>query len=498
MQSLQFEGNQFFSSGDLASTMRIEAIQSSDGQGTLPAYGPDALSVGIELVKDKYIKAGFWDVKITDRISPMQSSDPNRLRLSIGVEEGQRKLLNHLEIEGNRQIQTDEIIDYWQTKVGEPFDHAEILNYQQKVRTEYASRGFFYTTINAELISGTTSLQDAPITLKFTIDEGPRVKFGDIFVAGLVKTNQKVVTREVLFETGDWYDPDLVLASRNALQRLGVFSSVIITPVDPVALANRAEIMDFLIEVKEAPSRTISFGPGWSSFYGMRYNVEGALLNLAGTGRQLFSRASFDQEKSQNAIGPRTLVGRSLSAGYLEPHVLDSEINGKISVSQGARSTAYAWTLTKAGELELTHTLKVILPGSKVGVFYGRDLNEEESRPDAKDAFLADTFSVGRLGVRFNIDHRDDQTWPTKGFTFNSEASWARYELGGDLRYFKWELGNNHYFSLTENLVFALGANFSAYEDIRRRNQSSNDILPATARLGIGGTESVRGFPGEK
>ena len=36
------------------------------------------------------------------------------------------------------------------------------------------------------------------------------------------------------------------------------------------------------------------------------------------------------------------------------------------------------------------------------------------------DAFLADTFSVGRMGVRFTYDKRDDLTWPTQGYVLTS------------------------------------------------------------------------------
>lgn len=499
ISSVQFEGNEHFSNNELATTMKIDFSGKGAGgtteESNLPPYSPDLISSGMDAIKNAYILDGYWDVKLSERLTQKSDSDRQRVQIVISIEEGKRRVFDRLEITGSTQISVEEISDFWDVDHLDSFDQSALLTLQQKIRTAYASRGYFYTTVAVELANQSSpDSPDQQIIIKIKVDEGPRVRFGDIFVAGLVKTKQKVVTREVLFETGDWYDPELVLASRKALLALGIFSSVTITPVDPLGLSSRAEMIDFLIEVKESPSRTVSFGPGWSSFYGMRYSVEGSLTNIGGTGRQVYSSASFDQEKSQNAIGPRTLVGRSISAGYLEPHILDSSINGTVSANQLARATDYAWALTRSGEIELSHTLRSVVPGSKIAGFYGRKLSEEESNNVIKDAFLADTFRVGRVGTRFIIDHRDDLSWPTSGYTLNSELSWARYELGGDVRYFKWEVGNNRYLSITDNLVFAVGINFSAFQGVTRKNESSQDILPASERLNIGGSDSVRGF----
>jgi outer membrane protein assembly factor BamA len=226
----------------------------------------------------------------------------------------------------------------------------------------------------------------------------------------------------------------------------------------------------------------------------MRYNLEGALTNIAGTGRQLYGRATFNEEAHQKAIGSRTLLGRAISAGYLEPHILDSELDGAISLSQAARATDYAWSLTRSGEVEISHSLKAVVPGSKISTFYARKLNDEEGAKEDVDAFLADTFAVGRTGLRFYIDKRNDQTWTSDGYTLGSELSWARYDLGGDLRYFRWEISNNHYFSPAEDLVFAFGVNFTSFEDVERRGRANGDILPASERLPAGGADTIRGF----
>jgi outer membrane protein assembly complex protein YaeT len=494
LASLTFEGHDFFSTSDLVSFMRLDVSRNTNDGKSFSPFNPDAVSEGLEAINGRYKAAGFWDAKVTDRISQPNQNDRKLMQVVVSIDEGTRRLFDSIELDGNNIISNDDIMDLWKISEGSPFDRSQAIDFQQKIRSSYANLGYFYANATIDLRPKELPTQDLGIVISVKITEGPRVKFGDIFVTGLVKTRAHVVTREVLFETGDWYDPELVVQSRKSLLRLGVFSSVVISQVDSITLTDRDNMLDIIIDVKESPSRSLSFGPGWSSFYGMRYNFEGSLTNIAGTGRQIFSRAAFTQEKSQFAIGPRTLIGRSISAGYLEPHILDSVIDGTVSGSQTARSSDYAWTLTRGGELEASHTLRLLLPGSRIAAFVGRKLNEEEGRVSAKDAFLADTYSVGRTGLRFNIDSRDDATWPTDGYILSSELSWAEYALGGNLKYFRWELGNSHYFSATDNFVFALGYQISAYQHVTRRDEGSLDILPASERLSAGGTESVRGF----
>lgn len=493
---LQIEGNTSFSESEIFNLLGVERPTQSDDEPSEVIFNPDAIAAGIERVRAHYVNKGFWDVKIIDRQIQSQSREGqgSQVIVVISIEEGDQRIFERLSISGNQSIATDDIADLTDFSPGEPIDRSKIVDLQQKIRGLYAAKGYFYTTATGDTSSRNLKNGQQETIVIIRIDEGPRVKFGDVFVTGLVKTAPKVVLRELHFKTGDWYDPELVSASRKALLRLGAFSTVMIRPLDTDLMFTQPEIVDLLVQVTESPSRTVNFGPGWSSYYGMRYNLEGALTNILGTGRQLYGRASFNEEAHQKAIGSKTLLGRSISAGYLEPHILDSPIDGTISVSQAARATDYAWSLTKGFEVELSHSLRTLIPGSKIATFYSRKLNDEEGALEDVDAFLADTFSVGRAGLRFLLDKRNDQTWTSSGYSIDSEATWARYDLGGDLRYFRWEVTNNHYISPVEDVVFAFGVNFTSFEDVERRGQQNSDILPASERLPAGGVDTVRGF----
>jgi outer membrane protein assembly complex protein YaeT len=493
---IQIEGNISFTESELFNLLGVERPTQSDDEPSEVIYNPDAIASGIERIRAQYINKGFWDVKIVDRQIQSESREgqSGRVIIVISIEEGDQRIFERLSISGNQAVPNEQINELSDFSPGDPIDRSKIVDLQQKIRTLYANEGYFYTSATGETSSRNLKNGQQETIVIIRIDEGPRVKFGDVFITGLVRTDPKVVMRELHFNTGDWYDPELVAASRRALLRIGVFSTIMIRPLDPDLTFTKPAIVDLLIQVTESPSRTVNFGPGWSSYYGMRYNLEGALTNIAGTGRQLYGRASFNEEAHQKAIGPKTLIGRSISAGYLEPHILDSVIDGTISVSQAARATDYAWSLTKGFEVEFSHSLRTLIPGSKVALFYARKLNDEEGAREDVDAFLADTFAVGRAGLRLLIDKRNDQTWTSAGYSIDSELTWARYDFGGDLRYFRWDVASNRYITPAENFVLAFGVNFTSFEDVERRGNQNSDILPASERLPAGGVDTVRGF----
>src|SRR5690606_6719516 len=154
---------------------------------------PEAVESGTEAIKNRYIEEGFWDIKVTERTLQSTTTDRHQVQIVVSIEEGQRRLFDRVELFGTKELSSDDLEDLWKTGHGEPFDRAEILTFQQKVRSEYASRGYFYTTVSVELITEGRNSQEIFVTAKTTVDEGPRIRFGDIFISGLVKTDPQVV-----------------------------------------------------------------------------------------------------------------------------------------------------------------------------------------------------------------------------------------------------------------------------------------------------------------
>ncbi len=459
------------------------------------AQGPiniEEIKKGIESAKNDYLKAGFWDIEILDR-SPAKDRERGIVQLTISVREGSRRLLRSTQYSGQKFLLQGELEKMMTIEQGSGIDRSVVLEIQQNIRSELIKNGFFYSEVQIKFTE-TPGKFLTYTDIIFTIHENERVKIGDISIIGLSFTQTKIVKREILFHPGDWYDPHVIADTRRALLKLGFFKTVQIFPADSNALSEKKNTIDLIVDVREGMTKNISFGPGWSTFYGLRYGVESSYTNILGTGRQLYGRASISEEQQQSAIDNKTLVGRSVGVGYLEPYLFDVPLDGSANITQYARATEETWELSRAGELGVTHKLRVWIPDSEITGFYGKKITRSEGDPERFDALLADNYNSGRLGLRFNLDRRNDITWPTRGFSLNSEVSWARYFFSGDLEYMKFDILNNYYFDLGHSFSLAFSLGLTSYENIHRENQEQGDVLPYSERLQAGGADTVRGY----
>ena len=490
LRGVKFEGAKVFDEKELLETMDIERIFSFDFDRS-PPFNPEEISNGIGRLRAKYQQAGYWDAKIRDPGTGQRDRESSGVRITISIEEGLKRILMLVRIEGNHSLPTADLRKLLQTDIGAALDRAQLVDFQQAIRTEYLNRGYLYAEVDVQ-IETVKQRRDIATTILVNVQEGPRVRIGEISISGLIRTDAKIVRRELGFGPGDWYEPEKITQSRQALTRLGIFRSVQILPADRNAVENRLSELDLIVDLREAKPGNVSFGPGWSLRKGWSYGAEAAYSNIGGLGRQVSMRGSISEERHQKAIGNKTLVGRRVGAGYTEPWIADLPVDMQIKVSQQAEWGEELWELSYGGELAFQHKLRQLLPEATVTWFYGQEVARTEGPIEKENELVADDVRIGASGIRFNVDKRDNLKFPTGGMTLDTELAWARYQFGGDLQYFRWSVSPAAYFRLLENLTLAIGLDLTSYENIDRR--AGIGVLPPTERRKVGLGDQVRGY----
>ncbi len=488
LKSVQFEGVTVFTEEELLDTMGLKSLWQTSRPLNL-----EEVQQGLNALRAKYQDKGYWDAKVRDPGTGQKDKETGTVRLTIQVEEGLPRLLRGLDAKGNKALAESEIKELLKTPAGEPLDRSRLVDFQQDIRAAYQAKGFLYADVQIDLKAAEVKRRIL-VDVAVTINEGPRVRIGEITVFGLTRTDNKVVRRELLFQTGDVYDPERISLSRQSLTRLGLFRSVQILPTDHNAISNKEQTIDLTVDVREGKAGNVSFGPGWSLYRGWHYEAEAAYSNFGGVGRQASVRGSISEERNQEAIGAKTLLGRKIGAGYVEPWIFDLPVDLVIGATQKAEAIEHFWSLSKGGELALNHKLREILPGSTIGVFYGQKIARTEGNRQRVDELKATDVRIGSVGVRYDLDRRDNLRFPGSGYTLDTELAWARYGLGGDLRYFRSYVSTSRYFGILSDLVLAFNGSVTSYEGIQRRNEDLVGILPPSERLFTGGTDGVRGY----
>ncbi|MBI2601515.1 MAG: BamA/TamA family outer membrane protein [Deltaproteobacteria bacterium] len=495
VSDMQIEGNSHLSTEDIKAAIDFQSFWES-----LPIIGKEKSYEDISKdIQHFYHSKGFWKATVQhshtsfDRVS-------KSARMNILIDEGLPHMFRSLTITGNQNIDEGDIRKLFPAHEGDPLLQNQLIDFEYSVQSKYFEQGFIESKVATKV---DTFIQKETVATDVTllITEGPLVRIGTITIKGLVDTREPVVRRELLFSSGDTFNQELINQSRTALVNLGIFSSVAIERSEIKQHDSTHEI-DIVIRVKEGDPGRVKFGPGFNLTRGLQYVGEISYNNLGGTGRRVNVRAAVSEERQQQSISDltdkegKTLLGRKVGLGFTEPYLLNLPVHGNISLYHQAIADD-VWKLSNSIELSLSHHFSPDIFIGSVTPFYRFSRLRDEGTREQRDSLITTGSSdIGALGVRYRLDRRDSLLWPTKGFLFNIEASWARYNFFGQYRYFKWHLSSSQYFELMNDLVFAFGIGITSYERVLRRgaNAETVDVLPANNRLLAGGSNEVRGF----
>lgn len=190
-----------------------------------------------------------------------------------------------VKINGLTKVKPEEVRQFFSQKPGEIFNTAIFGQDLMKLKNYCReTKGLFVESKTP----GVDLAPDGTVQLELV-----ELKYGKTIILGLVKTDEKVVRRELSIKEGDIIDYNLLKEDYARLTRLRLFDSINIRwekSVDP-------EKMDLVIEVTEA--LTGSFEAGMS--YGEESGDVGGFVrftesNLMGLGQSVSIDVSFDDD----------------------------------------------------------------------------------------------------------------------------------------------------------------------------------------------------------
>lgn len=477
LKTVRFEGVNFITAERAAEIADVEKFEQEE------------IQAGLARLSAFYIEHGFPQLQIREA-RPVYDMREKTAALVITVEEGQQRHFSYLTLRGNHFLSTEQIRDMLDLEEGEVLDQRKVQEFEQNLAAEYQQHGFIYVQLKLKV--DVPDVGSTATRLLLEITENQRARFGALRIIGLKRTQREVVTRELLFKYGDWYDQAKLTATERALSKLGIFNLVQVYAERSPAAGRQQEYLSVVVEIKEGKPGQLTFGPGYSFRRGLRYSAGMAWNNILGTGRKVRLRAAFSEESHQKPVDTESLLGTKMSAIYFEPYFLNLPLLGILSLVRSAEADEYQ-RFKSSAEGTLIYEL---FPDSKLSVYYGQKANRTKGTQEQKTNLItSQQVRIGEAGVRFSLDRRDRISWPAKGLTLDLDLSWARYFLASDLEYFKFNLVNNYFFSLRQDLVFAFSLSYTSYSQVQRK-YSEVDILPASERLMIGGSDSVRGFAG--
>jgi outer membrane protein insertion porin family len=199
---VRFEGNKHVDDEDLSGATSVK-------EGTF--IRPSLLRNDHRAVEDLYKEKGYYRAAVTDKIVVERDKETKRARniLVYEITEGEKVSVKHVDFNGARALDTDQIRGVMGTKEDRWFRGAE---FKPKVLEEdlariaalYRENGFLdVQVIGDDLVF---SRNGKGLDVYVTIVEGPQYKIGDVTWAGNTILGDEQIARQVTLAKGDVFD----------------------------------------------------------------------------------------------------------------------------------------------------------------------------------------------------------------------------------------------------------------------------------------------------
>ena len=270
---INFEGNEVFTDKQLRKVMK-KIHQKSINIFHNTKMREDELEEDFDNIIDFYHSKGYRNATIVG--DSIYVISPERIGLTIKVDEGNKFFYRDIKWVGNSKYSTEQLNNILGLKSGDTYDK-KTLNERLGVGKEddpedvstvnalYQNEGYLASQISpTEIIIGSDS-----IDLEIKIFEGQQYRFNNIGITGNNKVNDEVIRREIYTRPGELYNRALLMQTMRQLAAMGHFDETAIRPdIRPVMGSNDAVDVTWNLTEKASDKFEISGGWGAGMFVG--------------------------------------------------------------------------------------------------------------------------------------------------------------------------------------------------------------------------------------
>jgi len=466
IQDIRFQGNSYFSADEIKKALGI-------AEGTLFFGVLDGKRI-YELpgeIKILYQIQGFPDAQVGFQFF----LEGTKLQAIYSIQEGRQQRIETIGIAGAVLVDPGTIRGQLSIAEGGPFFRPAIQREVERLNALYLDQAVRGTRIESQI----ESRGDGLFKVVFNIREGRVVRIQSLLISGNLVTRKKVIQRELRIREGDLARADQIAASKQNLERLGIFSSVTVEEI-PVS----DEMEHVVISVREGERNYVGFGVGletkepvWSAS-----SLLAADLRLRGTAEYMRSNV-FGSAASLSFVTQFSLSEKRAVVIWQQPYFF---------FSFPVQTSLSAWTESEDRQSFTFQREGISLTGIRP-IFWDLDFlaTVRHTRTVLKKLGIPPNeidrefypYSKTSLAPSFILERRDDAFNPERGAFSSLALEWAFPLFQTESDFLKALFKYQRYFSPVPRVLF--GSTF--------RLGLGQGKIPIHERFFAGGSNSFRG-----
>ncbi len=422
------------------------------------------LEEDIERILALYNDHGYIQARV-DSHDIAVDRDRARVTVTIDVVEGLQYRVGEIKVTGVTLVPESEVRRQLKFKSGDVFSRTALRESTRQIADLYSTIG----RASVDIVPRTELAPGHHVTVALAITEGPEVYVERINIAGNVRSEDKILRREIPMVEGDLFTSQKLRRAQQRLTNLGYFEAVNVT-TQPGTDLTRIIVN---VDVTERPTGLFSIGGGYSSVDSFVGTIDLRQNNFLGRGWQAALAIRAGGVSQQGILS------------FTEPWLFDRPLSAGIDLFSTSRQyTEYDYT-TLGGALRLSHPF---------AEYWRWHLSYRLTHDEIDDvAFGLSPAFRDEIGTRITSlvsaavtrDSRDSVTAPTSGGQTSLVVDVAG--LGGDSRFVK-TVAFTTYFK-----PIWLGHILSGRLEAGHGVGWGGEELPIFERFYMGGPNSFRG-----
>jgi len=457
------KGNKGLKEGAIKDALATQERQFFIIRGTVQRQ---RLEEDVERILQLYNDHGYVQARVESHDVTVDR-EKARVTITFVIVEGPQFRVGDVKVTGVTLFPEREISRRIKLKTGDVFSRAKLRESIKALTELYSTIGRASVDVNprSEQVDAA-----ATMSLAFEIAEGPEVYVERINISGNVRSQEKILRRELTLHEGELYTLQKKERSRQKLNNLGYFETVNLT-TQPGSDKTKIVVN---VEVTEKPTGLFSIGGGYSSVDSFIGTIDLAQRNFLGRGWEASVRIRAGANTQQGVIS------------FTEPWLFDRPLSAGFDLFNTRRQFPEYDYDSLGGALRMSHPFAEYwrwFTGYRVSRDKISELTETATDALRDEDGTRVTSAVNGALAR---DSRDNVFAPTRGGQTSVSVEFAG--LGGDSRFVK-TIGSTSYFWPVW-LNHVIGARAEAGYGFGW----SDEPLPLFERFYLGGPNSVRSF----
>ncbi len=468
IRRITFIGNARFSDGELRDVIQTKETGFFAFFSGGDVYDPDRLAFDRELLRRKYLNAGYADIRVVSAVAEL-TPDRDAFFITFTLEEGKTYRFGKIEVtSGLRDLDVATVEQEVRISEGDLYSAKDVEETVSALTDAVGRAGYAFVDVKSKIKRDRANrLMD----ITFEIREGPRVFVERIDIRGNLRTEDQVIRREFRLVEGDVFNTDYIRRARRNLRNLGFFEEIEIKNV-PGSAPDQTVVE---ATVKERATGEIGFGAGYSTAVGGLAEITLRERNLIGTGQDLRVRGQIAQREQQ------------LELNFTEPYFLDRRLAAGFDVFTTARDYQRE---SSFDQQTVGFSLRAGYPlAEHLGQRWRYTLRRDDITDVPADAATVIAQQEGdsmlsSIGHTIEYDTRDSRFSPREGLIASMEHEFAG--VGGSVKFLKTEARGSIFVPLTDDITGNAGLGGGYVEGL-------GDDVRVLDRFSLG-TGELRGF----